>query len=184
MRDGASAFIGIGSNIGNRLTYCQKALQKLQQHEQIRVTKVSSLYESEPVGFLKQNSFYNAVISIETNLAPETLLSQCQEIESNLGKNITIPKGPRSIDLDLLFYHQTAPIIMNKKNPDLILPHPEISSRSFVLLPLFEIAPDFMHPVFRQNIKTLLDRLQSEKFTKIKKCFEPGWEAVNRCKNP
>ncbi|VAX29908.1 2-amino-4-hydroxy-6-hydroxymethyldihydropteridinepyrophosphokinase [hydrothermal vent metagenome] len=167
------AFIGIGSNIGNRLQFCQKAVAALQQHPEIHLKKISSLYETAPVDFLEQDYFYNAVVSIKTSLSPEQLLGACQEIEVRSGKKIVISKGPRTLDLDLLFYGQ---VILN--TPDLILPHPEITRRLFVLIPLAEIAPDCMHPVKSCSMRTLLSAFQPDEFKTVDLRFETAWEKI------
>ncbi len=166
-----TAFIGIGSNMGDRLSYCQKALQGLRDTPGIGVTIVSSLYETDPVDFIDQDRFYNAVIAIETCLSPQDLLVHCQIIEAELGKNIKVPKGPRTIDLDILFYNQLV-----TTSPGLILPHPEVARRAFVLIPLLEIAPDFVHIQSAQTANELLKQLESGTDRPlIVKRFEPAW---------
>ncbi len=153
------AFIGIGSNIGDRLTSCREAVRRLGSKPGLRIKKVSSLYETDPVDYLEQNRFYNAVIAIETSLSPGALLERCQEIEHQLGKKIVIPKGPRIIDLDLLLYDDR---IINE--PGLQVPHPAIPDRAFVLVPLTEIAPDFIHPALHTSVAETLRRLNVETF--------------------
>jgi 2-amino-4-hydroxy-6-hydroxymethyldihydropteridine diphosphokinase len=166
-------FIGIGSNRGDRLAFCREALHRLEADRlgtksTVRIKKVSSLYETEPMEYLDQDWFYNAVVEIETSVSPLQLLRQCQRIENRLGKRIEISKGPRTIDLDLLFYHQT---VMSRT--ELTLPHPAAAMRPFVLIPLAEIAPDFIHPLLRQSVSTLASRTTD---LKIVKRMEPGWE--------
>ncbi len=165
------AYIGIGANIGDRLSFCRKAVCSLQTDKALQVTKISSLYETEPVDFLDQDSFYNAVVALETRLSPDLLLQHCQEIEQDLGKKIKRPKGPRTIDLDVLFYH-----LLITESPQLTLPHPEVENRLFVLIPMLEIAPDFVHPGLSFPIKTLLARLKSGLVAGVEKRFGPGWE--------
>ncbi|WDT78965.1 MAG: 2-amino-4-hydroxy-6-hydroxymethyldihydropteridine diphosphokinase [Candidatus Manganitrophus sp.] len=111
-------------------------------------------------------------------LSPDALLKECQEIERQLGKTILIPKGPRTIDLDLLFYHDQ---ILNA--PGLQIPHPAISNRAFVLVPLTEIAPDFIHPALHTSVTETLRRLNVETSrrdvsTKIERIAAPGWEKI------
>lgn len=166
-----SAFIGMGSNMGDRLYFCQKAVAALRQHPEIQVTSISSLYETAPVDFLEQDYFYNAVVLIKTTLSPEKLLKACQEIEVRFQKKIVITKGPRTLDLDLLFYGEQ---ILNL--PDLILPHPEITRRLFVLIPLSEIAPQHRHPVKNSSIKTLLNAFQVHDFKAVDLRKKAGWE--------
>lgn len=172
------AFIGIGSNLGDRLAFCREAIRRLGSASGIRIKKVSSLYESDPVGYLEQNRFYNAVVAVETSLPPRSLLAACQAIEQSLAKKILIPKGPRTIDLDLLFYDQQ---IIDE--PELQIPHPAISNRAFVLVPLSEIAPDLIHPALHLTAAALLHRLEVETSrrdtsTGIEKIASSGWEKV------
>jgi len=162
------SYIGIGSNVGNRLHYCRQAVLGLQQPS-ITVTKVSSLYESDPVDYIPQAKFYNAVIEVETPLDPFALLRQCQQIEQALEKKITIPKGPRTIDLDILFY---LPAISITKD-SLTIPHPSALKRLFVLIPLAEIAPGFIPPSSYQTIKAILSAMPTD--PSCKKAFDQGW---------
>lgn len=169
-----TAYIGIGSNIGDRLALCREAVRLLEaglpgSSPAGRIKKVSSLYETEPMEYLDQDWFYNAVVGIETPFSPLQLLKQCQKIENQLGKKMEIPKGPRTIDLDLLFYDQK---IIDR--PGLILPHPAAASRPFVLVPLAEIAPAFVDPRSGETASALLRRLTSG--FKIVKKRPPGWE--------
>ncbi len=169
------AFIGIGSNMGDRLAFCREAVHRLGSEPAIRIKKISSLYETDPVDYLEQNRFYNAVAEIKTSLSPALLLERCREIEHQIGKNILIPKGPRTIDLDLLFYdHSTIDA------PGLQIPHPGISSRAFVLIPLSEIAPDLIHPVLHASAAEMLRRLASETSRRdastVEKVAAQGWE--------
>lgn len=135
------AFLGLGSNQGDRLNYLEKAVKMLREQPDITITNESDVYESEPWGEIKQDNFLNQVIEIETNSLPEELLSQCQAIEAALGRERSIHWGPRTIDIDILLYenHQ---IISDK----LIIPHPYLEQRNFVLIPLKEIAPDLILP--------------------------------------
>lgn len=165
----AVAYIGIGSNRGDREAFCREAVNRLAARSTVRIKKVSSLYETEPMEYLNQDRFYNAVVEIETALSPLQLLKHCQKIENQLGKKIDIPKGPRTIDLDLLFYNQRR---LNR--PGLILPHPAAALRPFVLVPLSEIAPDFLHPLLHQTASALLGRLPA--CIQIEKKIGPGWE--------
>lgn len=166
-----SAFIGIGSNLGDRLASCREAVRRLGLKPTLRIKKISSLYETDPVDYLKQDRFYNAVIAIETSLSPGALLEECQEIERRLGKKIAIPKGPRTIDLDLLFYHDRIII-----EPGLQIPHPAIPDRAFVLIPLIELVPTFIHPVLHISVTNLLLRLHDP--SSVRKIALPGWEKI------
>lgn len=139
------AFISIGSNIGERNTYLKQAVQALNERTDTTVEKVSSIYETAPVGYVDQADFLNIVISIQTMLSAQDLLGVCQEIEQELGRERTIRWGPRTVDLDILLYNQD-----NIETEDLIVPHPRMAERAFVLIPLLEIAPNAMHPVSKK----------------------------------
>ncbi len=165
------AFIGIGSNVGNRRSLCRKAVQAHQRNSAIQITRISSLYETSPIGFLEQRRFYNAVLAIETVLSPQDLLEHCQDIERSLGKRVVVQDGPRSIDLDLLFYADHV-----SKTAELILPHPELIKRHFVLIPLVEIAPDFIHPISLYTTKKHLEQLGPVSKNAVEQVFNPGWE--------
>jgi 2-amino-4-hydroxy-6-hydroxymethyldihydropteridine diphosphokinase len=136
----SAAYIGIGSNVGDKLGYCQKAVSYLNAPD-IVITAISSLYETAPTDYLDQDWFYNAVVAVATTRSPYLLLTRCREIELQLDKKIEISKGPRTIDLDILFYQD---VVMDA--PDLIVPHPAALQRRFVLIPMAEIAPNFIPP--------------------------------------
>jgi 2-amino-4-hydroxy-6-hydroxymethyldihydropteridine diphosphokinase len=149
-------FLGIGSNLGDRLLNLNDCLDKFS------IIQKSSLYESEPVGFLDQPWFLNAVIQIDSTLTPRELLNYCQSVEARLGRKREIPKGPRTIDIDILFFGDR--II---QEPDLIIPHPEITNRRFVLIPLNEFAPNFVHPVLKKSLSELLSLCQDTSIVRL-----------------
>jgi 2-amino-4-hydroxy-6-hydroxymethyldihydropteridine diphosphokinase len=140
-------FLGIGSNLGDRKQNLDQAKGLLS----LNILRSSSLYETEPVGYLDQSWFYNAVIQIEGGLTAHELLHRCQYVERRMGRKRDIPKGPRVIDIDILFFGN---VILNE--PDLILPHPAIAERRFVLEPMNEIASNFVHPILNKTIHQLL----------------------------
>ncbi len=142
-------YLSIGSNIGDRRKNVELSLNELERNG-INAIKVSSFYETEPVG-PKQRNFYNIVGKFRTNLRPTTLLKTLKQIEKNLGRKKTYRWGPRVIDIDILFYGNE--IVETK---ELIIPHKEIANRVFVLVPMKEIAPDFIHPKIHKKIKTIL----------------------------
>ena len=149
-------YLGLGSNVGDRVTNLNRAFANFALLQQ------SSIYETEPVGFLDQPWFLNAVINIDSKLSPRALLEFCQKIENQMGRKRDILKGPRTIDIDLLFYDD---LVLTA--PDLILPHPQIQNRRFVLEPMNQIAPDFVHPVLKRTIRELL--AASDDFSVVRK---------------
>lgn len=153
-------FIGIGSNLGNRRAYYQKALERVAALPKTRIVKRSSLYESEPLGESK-NWYLNGVIEIETEFPPPQLLNRLQKIEEALGRKRTAETkkwASRKIDLDLLMFDNQ---IVESRT--LKVPHPELHNRRFVLLPLAELAPHLTHPRFGMTMVELLSGLKDKK---------------------
>ncbi len=155
------ALIGIGSNLGIPADNCEKAIRLLDDAAGIEVISCSSLYESEPVGKTDQNWFVNAAVVIKTSLPPETLLKQILKIEEALGRIRREKWGPRVIDLDILIYDK---LVINTST--LIIPHPEMVKRRFVLQPLSECAGDYIHPVENKTIHDLLKALPENPLVK------------------
>ncbi len=149
----AIVYLGIGSNLGDRQANIDKAIGLLKEHEEIEVLAVSSIFETKPEGGPPQGDFLNGAIKIKTDLLPLELLSQLKIIERRLGRVKRKENGPRPIDLDILFYDDV--VIIEGKN--LTIPHPKITERFFVLKPLFEMAPDFIHPRLNKSIKDLYE---------------------------
>jgi 2-amino-4-hydroxy-6-hydroxymethyldihydropteridine diphosphokinase len=146
-------FIGIGSNIGDRLLHLEEAVNRLSLLDETSVVRLSAVYMTEPVGESGQNRFYNGVVLIETALLPEELRRQCKIIEQELGRPEKYPRwSPRVIDLDILLYDD---LIIT--TPTLSIPHPELHCRKFVLIPLLDIANP-VHPVTAESARQLLDR--------------------------
>jgi len=135
------AFIGLGSNVGDRLQFLQRAVKYLSATAGVHVLNVSSVYETEPIGPAAQAWFFNAVVEIDTRLSPPDLLMSTQGIEHALGRTTTYRWGPRTIDLDILLYGNR-----RVKTASLAIPHPELCNRVFVMLPLLELAPDAALP--------------------------------------
>ncbi|HUN66767.1 MAG TPA: 2-amino-4-hydroxy-6-hydroxymethyldihydropteridine diphosphokinase [Bacteroidota bacterium] len=144
-------YIGIGSNLGDRLQNLSKALERLE--DVCDIVTVSSVYETEPVGFSSPNMFLNMAVAGETALDPSELLEQLKEIEDELGRRRDSHNKDREIDLDILLYEG-----MIYRNSMVTIPHPEMAHRRFVLVPLAEIAPDAVHPVKNETIQALLEQ--------------------------
>lgn len=136
----AIAYFSIGSNLGDRYANLRTAIAALQAAH-VRLTRQSSIYETEPVDFTEQPWFLNCVLEAETDLSPNELLTTLQGIERRIGRTPSTPKGPRLIDLDILLYGSET-----IARPELQIPHPRLPSRRFVLVPLAEIAPNLTHP--------------------------------------
>jgi 2-amino-4-hydroxy-6-hydroxymethyldihydropteridine diphosphokinase len=145
-------FLGLGSNIGEREDFLLRALQELCRIFGSAVVGHSSVYETEPVGLKEQPPFLNMAVELKTNMTPQALLEMFQAIEQSLGRTKTVHWGPRKIDIDILYYDDT---IM--ETDQLTIPHREIPVRRFVLLPLSEIAPDFVDPREHRTIEAMLN---------------------------
>ena len=149
----AVAYLGVGSNIGDRQAHIQKAVALLREHEHIQVQSVSALIETEPEGGLPQGKFLNGAIKINTDLMPNDLLAALKNIERRCGRTKTEQNAPRTLDLDILLYDDV--VIVDGKT--LSIPHPRMAERSFVLQPLAEIAPEVVHPRLQKTVRELLE---------------------------
>ena len=158
----AIAYICLGSNLGRKKANIRRAVKLLGKKKDIKILKVSSLYETEPVGYVKQDWFVNSCLKAETNLSPRQLLAILKDIEKKLKrKKRFIRWGPRTIDLDILLYDN-----LRLKTKDLVIPHPEMHKRAFVLIPLMELEPNLIHPTKRKSILELLANLKRNKEVK------------------
>ncbi len=151
-----TAFIAIGSNMESPAANCRRAMDRLGDSPGMTLLARSSLYRSEPFGKTDQDWFVNAVVRIDTSLSPEELLKACLSIEQEMGRSRSEKWGPRIIDLDILFYDD---LIL--KLEGLEIPHPGIPERSFVLVPMNEIAPDCIHPQLKKPVRTLLEEMEN-----------------------
>ena len=147
-----TVYLGLGSNLGERQYNLDRALEFLSHR--LRVEKVSSVYDTEPIGNTEQPRFLNLVCQIATSLEPIGLLTLVKGVETKMGRLPHTSNKPRPIDIDILFYGDQI-----VETPQLIIPHPRLTERAFVLIPLAEIAPDLVHPVSGKTIRELLQGL-------------------------
>lgn len=148
------AYIGLGSNLGQREDFIERAIESVAKAPGIVLRRRAGIYETEPVGISDQPWFLNTVIEIETDLTPQKLLALCKQVEHALGRRERQRYGPREIDLDILLYGD---LVVNEK--DLQIPHAHLHRRRFVLVPLAEIAPTQLHPILQQPLAALLNTL-------------------------
>ena len=143
-------YLALGTNLGDRLANLKQAISSLTP--QLDVKAKSQVYETPPWGFEDQPKFLNQVIKAKTYLDPEPLLKHLKRLEVALGRKESFLNGPRLIDIDILFYDE---LVVDK--PSLVIPHPRLHERGFVLLPLMEIAPDLVHPVIKKSIREMAE---------------------------
>jgi len=143
-------YLSLGSNIGDRAGNISRAVAALASHG-VRVTRESSLYETEPVDFREQDWFLNSVVEAETDLTPGEVMDALLRIERALGRQRLAPKGPRLIDMDIVLFGSSI-----VRTPELEVPHPRMAERRFVLVPFNEVAPSAWHPVLKKTIAELL----------------------------
>ncbi|MYL44324.1 2-amino-4-hydroxy-6-hydroxymethyldihydropteridine diphosphokinase [Virgibacillus halodenitrificans] len=163
-------FIALGTNIEPREVHLNKAIELLSKHSSITIYKKSSIYETAPVGYTDQNDFLNMVLEAHTSLSPIELLDVCQGIEQELGRKREIRFGPRTIDLDILLYNQE-----NRKMERLIIPHPRLHERAFVLVPLEEIAPKVIIPTQDKCVSDLINQLPRKDMKDVVKWTGKDW---------
>ena len=154
---GYIAYIGIGSNIGDKVQQCQKAISEILKIDRHKLLAKSSFFKTQPIGYTSQDWFVNGVIKIETNLEPLDLLRVLKTIELHLGRTETFRWGPRTIDLDILIFDDR-----EMKTEDLQIPHPLLHERQFVLIPLVEIDRDLVHPVLEKTVGEILENFKED----------------------
>jgi len=170
MPESVRAYVGVGSNVGNRFAHCLAAVDALGRLGATRVAACSRWYETEPVGEIAQDWFLNGVVGLDTVLDPHELLARCRLIEEDRGRHREREShgGPRTLDLDILLYGDRV-----VETPTLQIPHPRMTERAFVLIPLEEIAPRVLHPVEQSTVAQLRARLSDPHVVRL-------FEAVNR----
>ena len=149
-RKWSRAFVAFGSNLGDKATHIGNAMNEIKSNKKCRIKKISSIIETKPYGGVEQDNFLNGVMEIETLYSPYALLDFLHTIEDNAGRTREIHWGPRTLDLDILFYDGFI-----SDDPRLTVPHPDLHNRNFVVLPMCEIAPSYVHPVFKQKMSDL-----------------------------
>jgi len=142
-------YLALGSNLGNRAANLKEALASLSP--QMEVKAKSKVYETPPWGHTEQEKFFNQVVMVKTYLEPELLLKHLKRLEVALGRKASFQNGPRLIDIDILFYDDLV-----LESPALVIPHPHVHERGFVLLPLLDIAPELVHPVKQRSVRDML----------------------------
>jgi 2-amino-4-hydroxy-6-hydroxymethyldihydropteridine diphosphokinase len=161
MEDCKLIYLSLGSNLGDRAANLERAIEALSEIG-ARILRRSSIYETEPVDFLAQPWFLNCVIEAEASLTPRQLLEDLQAIERKFGSRKLVPRGPRVIDLDILFYDSA---VIHEAGME--IPHPRLVERRFVLVPLAELAPGIRHPVLRKTATELLAATQDRSAVRI-----------------
>lgn len=153
-------YLALGANLGDRLSNLRAAIRSLPP--KVRVLAESRVYETPPWGYTEQPPFLNMAIRAETDLTPPALLSYLKHIEAQMGREKSVHWGPRLIDMDILFYDD-----LTLNSPNLVIPHPHLHERGFVLAPLADLAPELEHPLLRRSIRDLLARVDLTGITHI-----------------
>jgi 2-amino-4-hydroxy-6-hydroxymethyldihydropteridine diphosphokinase len=153
-------YLALGTNLGDRLANLKQAIASLTPQLEVRLK--SQVYETPPWGFEDQPKFLNQVIKANTYLDPEPLLKHLKRLEVALGRKESFPNGPRLIDIDILFYDD---LVVDK--PSIVIPHPRLQERGFVLLPLMEIAPNLVHPVSKKTVREMAELCSMEGIEKF-----------------
>lgn len=158
MGAGACVYLSIGSNLGDKYRNCLRGIDCLGEQASIKILDVSGFYRTAPVDYTAQDWFINGALSIETGLKPDQLLKTLKQVEQALGQfSKEIRFGPRIIDLDIIFYDTVV-----LENDELIIPHPRMHKRCFVLKPLCDIGADIMHPILKKTVRQLLSTIEND----------------------
>ncbi len=153
-------YLALGSNLGDRLANLKEAIAALTP--QMEVKAKSQVYETPPWGYADQPKFLNQVIRVKTYLDPEPLLKHLKRLEVALGRKESVPNGPRLIDIDILFYDELV-----LYSPMLVIPHPRLHERAFILVPLMDLDPELVHPTNKKSVREMLAACNSEGITKF-----------------
>jgi 2-amino-4-hydroxy-6-hydroxymethyldihydropteridine diphosphokinase len=164
----ADVYLSLGANLGDRAGTLRQAIRDLAALGAVK--RVSSLYETDPVGYTDQPTFLNAVVQLETTLEPLDLLSGTAAIEQSHGRQRSFANAPRTLDIDILFYGDRM-----LAEPVLIVPHPRLAERAFVLVPLVEIVPDLRHPALQVTAREMLSELTDEERAGVRLFAGPDW---------
>ncbi|OQP04412.1 2-amino-4-hydroxy-6-hydroxymethyldihydropteridine diphosphokinase [Geobacillus sp. 46C-IIa] len=156
------AYIALGSNLGDRVYYLRSAIEALHHCEGISVKSSSSIYETDPVGYVHQDKFLNMVVEVATTLSPFSLFDVTQQIEREFGRKREIHWGPRTLDLDILLYNHE-----NIETEQLVIPHPRMAERAFVLIPLLEINSHLAIPNISEPLTDIIDRLPDKEGVRV-----------------
>jgi 2-amino-4-hydroxy-6-hydroxymethyldihydropteridine diphosphokinase len=157
-----TAYLSLGSNVGDRESNIQKAIEKLEAPD-LHVLRTAPLYETEPVDVRDQPWFINTVLEIGTTLFPRQLLSRTQKIERELGRTRRVKKGPRTIDIDVILFGH-----FQISSPDLTIPHPRFQERRFVLAPLYDLDPNLRHPATKETVREMLEKTSEQAIRVLK----------------
>lgn len=168
---GKTAYLSLGSNVGDREKSLQSAVNLL-HGPGLRILRLSPVYETAPQDLPRQGMFLNLVAEVETDLFPRQLLARLQQVEKRLGRERRVAKGPRTIDIDILLY---GGFVVDA--PDLVIPHPRLHQRRFALEPLAVLAPGLRHPVLRRTVEELLEKTRDQAVRRVS--FTPELPPAN-----